>query len=496
MNKRLTSLGVGLVCTLAITSCANTATNTPTNPRTKPAVAVEKIPTQMLTKPASRFALPAYDKVVLDNGLTLLLMEQHEVPLIDFQVTVRGGALEDGQYPGLAAMTAESLMFGSQSLDKAALENQLDFIGAKVNTDAGKEFSELSASFAANDQGLMLPLLRDLLLLPNFDNGEFKKFKQRYLLRLKQQKESPKAVISNYFGKLLYGEHAYASVVDGNSGSVEQLSIADIKAFHQGNYQPQQTTISVVGDFDRLELKQQLEGLFSSWKPGTAAGRTGSQPLAAPVTPKSPRVLLVNKADANETTFYIGGLGVPRNHPDNVALQVINTALGGRFTSWLNDELRVNSGLTYGANSRFVSYSQAGWFRISTFTRTEKTREAIDLALTTYDRLWQQGLDQTTLDSAKAYVKGQFPPRYETSEQLAGLLGQMDLYGFDDSYINDFERQVDSLTPARIKEVIARHFPRKNLQFVLIGQADAIRDIAANYGEVVETDISHGGFSF
>ena len=477
-------LVLSLCCTLAMAGCATT--------ESQPTAAGQA--TVAAPQGASNFTLPEYQKVQLNNGLTLLLMEQHEVPLIDMQIIVRGGALKDGDQPGLAAMTANALMFGTQSLDKASFEDQLDFIGARVDSDAGKEFNQLSASFAAKDSELMLSLMKELLLTPNFDAKEFAKYKQRYQLRLKQQKESPKAVIDNYFGKLLFGQHPYATVVEGNSASVAAIKLDDVKAFHQAIYQPQQTTISLAGDFDSAAMKARLTRLFDNWQGDSKQG--SSLALTTPASPAKAKVLLVNKDDARETTFYIGGLGVPRNHSDYVAIQVVNTVLGGRFTSWLNDELRVNSGLTYGARSRFVRYSQGGLFRISTFTQTDKTEEAIDLALKTYDRLWQQGLDAATLASAKAYVKGQFPPRYETSSQLASLLGQMNVYGFDERFINEFERQVDALTPAKVQQVINDYFPRENLQFVLVGKADDIRQVAAKYGQVIETDIKKTGFTF
>ena len=140
-------------------------------------------------------------------------------------------------------------------------------------------------------------------------------------------------------------------------------------------------------------------------------------------------------------------------------------------------------------------YQQDGIFYISSFTKTETTFDAIDLALKTYERLWQQGIDQQTLDSAKAYLKGQFPPRYETAEQLAGLLGQMFVYDFDASYINNFEQQVNSLDLQTTRALIKKHFPRENLQFVLIGKSEEIRDQAKKYGDVRELEITDPGFA-
>jgi predicted Zn-dependent peptidase len=202
----------------------------------------------------------------------------------------------------------------------------------------------------------------------------------------------------------------------------------------------------------------------------------------------------VNKDDARETTFLIGGPGIRRDNPDYVALQVVNTVFGGRFTSWLNDELRVNSGLTYGARSSFSPLKNAGTFSISTFTASKTTEPTIDKALEVLKKLHEKGIDDETLASAKNYVKGQFPPNYETSGQQAGLLTQMFWYGFNESFINKFQANVDNLTSAKTKEIIKKYFPKDNLQFVLVGKADEIKKIAEKYGPVTVKEIKADGF--
>jgi len=445
-----------------------------------------------VTAVSGDYRLPAYDTTILDNGLTVVLMEQHEVPLIAMRVITGGGAMVDGQLSGLAGLTAESLRFGAGDLDKKELDRQFDFIGAEVRTSAGREFNQLRASFAVRDSDIMLPILRDLLLNPTFDAAEFTKFQRRKVARLSQQKESPQAVINNYYHRLLLGDHPYASVPEGDATAVEKTTRDDLVNYHRTWYQPQNTVICVVGDFEATDMRRQLIALFGTWKRGEA-----SLPPVGPLpTADRARVLLVDKPDANESTFYIGGPGIAVTNPDRVGLQVINTILGARFTSWLNDELRVNAGLTYGARSTFQSYGQGGLFRISTFTRTATTVEAVDLALATYARLWEKGIDKETLDSAKAYVKGQFPPRYETSGQLAGLLAQMHFYGYDESFINDFEANVNNLTVAKTKHLIADYFPRENLQMVIVGKADEIRDQVMQYGELQEVGIQQNGFAF
>ena len=438
------------------------------------------------TEANASYKLPVYEKVSLSNGLTLYLMEQTEVPLIDINIVTKVGAVNDKKQAGLTQLTAGNLILGTKEKSKTELDNEIDFIGANLSSSANMEFSTIKASFAKKDLASLLPTLKSVLTTPRFEQQEFDKFKKRHLLQIEQAKESPKSVISNYFNRMIFGNQGYGAPLMGEKNTITAIKLNDIKAHHQKWYQPKNTAIIVVGDFDTKAIKQQLSATFASWQ--------NTKALPAALTAKTTqinkaKVLLVDKADAIETTFTFGGKGIAQNNPDRVGLTVINTILGGRFTSWLNDALRVNAGLTYGARSRFNSFSQSGSFGVSTFTKTETTIEAIDLALATYDKLWQQGIDKETLDSAKAYVKGQFPPKFETSSQLANLLADMYGYDFNESYINNFEKQVNALTVEKSKALISKYFPKENLQFVVIGKADDIRNKISKYGEITEANI-------
>lgn len=440
---------------------------------------------------ASSFQMPAYEQLKLGNGLTVFLLPQHEVPLITVQATVRAGAVNDSQ-AGLSQLTSQALLLGAGGKSKAEIEQLVDFLGASLSSQSSVEGSSLQANFMAKDAQQMLAMLHSVLTQPSFDQAEFDKLKARQIAAVAQAKESPRMVMDQYFNKLVFGAHPYGNASSGTAESLKGISQQQVKNFHQSYYQPANTSISVVGDFKPDVMKAQLQKLFSDWK----NGETVKQPDLTASLPKTDKakVLLVNKSDAIETTFSIGGVGIQQDNPDYVGILVVNTVLGGRFTSWLNDELRVNSGLTYGAGSGFDRYSASGTFSISSFTKTESTKEAIDLALKTYQRLWGKGIDQATLDSAKAYVKGQFPPRFETNTALAGLLGDMYLYGFNQDFINSFQSKVDQLTVAESKRLINSYFPKDQLQFVLIGKAEAIKDIAKSYGEVKQVDIQAVGF--
>ncbi len=441
----------------------------------------------------AQFQLPEYEKYTLPNGLTLILMEQHEVPLVYVNAVFPAGAVWDGNENGLAALTAEALLFGSKNYTKDQVEQTFDFLGANISSNAGTEAAKISASFNKNDFDKLFPILADVIKSPSFPKVEVEKRKQRWIAELDQDRESPRRIIGNYFNEMIYGNIPYSNPVDGTKKTIDAITPDDVRAFYNFHYPLSLGCIAIVGDFNTEEMKSKIENYFPS-SPKVELQDLPKE-LTQPVElPQGNRVLLVNKDDSHETTFMIGGKGVAWNNPDLVQIDVVNTILGGRFTSWLNAELRINSGLTYGARSGFRHYKYGGTFYAISFTATENTTKAIDLTLKVFDKLHKEGIDEKTLTSAKKYMKGQFPPDYETSGELADLLTTMFFYGLDDSYINDFEKDIDAMTVEKANDIIAKYFPKEDLQFVLIGKASEIKDAVSKYGKLTEKNIDDDGY--
>ncbi len=440
----------------------------------------------------AQFHLPDYEKYTLPNGLTVYLMERHEVPLIYVSAIFPAGATKDGLKNGLASLTAESILFGTKNYSKDQIEETVDFIGAELNISASTEYSELSSYFLKDNQDKMFPLIKDVITNPVFPENEIEKRKQRWIAELVQDKQSARSVMGSYFKKFIFEDNPYGNPVNGTKNTVSELSVNDLKNFYKTYYKPEGSVIAFVGDFSIPLMKQKISDLFKDWKPEKSMTVTD---IAAefPSLDKS-RVLLVNKDDARETTFYIGQYGIKRSNPDYTSIQVINIILGGRFTSWLNAALRINSGLTYGAGSYFIPYKNTGTFIISSFTETSTTIDAIDMALEVLDSLQKNGVNEETLNSAKSYIKGQLPPDYETSGDLSSLLVKMFYYNISDSFINDFQKNVDNLTIEKANEIIKTYFPNENLQFVLVGKASELRDKVSKYGEVTVKQIKDDGF--
>lgn len=440
----------------------------------------------------AQFKLPAYETFNLDNGLTVYLMEKKDVPLISFSAVFDGGVIKDGSISGIASFTAEALRFGTTNYSKSQIDSLFNFFGSNVSTYASIDYSGLYTQFMKENTEELFPVIKEIILNPSFPETEIEKRKQRWIAELDQAKESPRSVIDSYFNKHIYGDLPYGNPGRGTKAGIESISVEKVKEFYSTNYRPESSAIAVVGDFNAVEMKKLIGEYFGGWENISPKKLSDLIMVNTPFNNSS--VYLINKDNATETTFMIGSYGTTMNNEDQTQLDVINTILGGRFTSWLNDELRVNAGLTYGARSRFAKYKYSGTFYISTFTATKNTEAAIDLALKTYNRLFEKGIDEETLTSAKNYVKGQFPPDYETAGSLAGFLTQKYVYGFDDSIINNFENEVNELTFEKANELIKKYFPKYNLQFVLIGKADEIRDVVAKYGKVTEKNINEDSY--
>lgn len=436
--------------------------------------------------------LPPYKKVKLANGMTILLMEQREVPIISFGYGVKTGSVADpAGKEGLASMTAELLRKGTKTRSAVQISNELDFVGGTLGASADLDYSGGGAEFVTKDVAKGIELLSDVLLNPTFPADEVTKLQRQRVDAVKAAKDQAQGVIATYFGAYLYGQHPYGRPARGDERSLAAITRDDVVRFYETHYAPSNTILAAVGDFNSAEMERWLTARFGAWPAKDVP--VIKLPEAPAFTGK--KLLLVDKPDSTQTFYYIGNVGIPRTNADRVSIEVVNTLFGGRFTSMLNNELRVKSGLTYGARSAFEQRKLAGPFLISTYTRNETTEKAIDLTLEVLKRLHEKGITEEELKSAKTYLKGQFPPRIETSDQLATLIAQLEFYGLDERDINTYYQKIDSMTLADAQRIIKQYFPADNLVFVLIGKASEIQQVAKKYATSVDRKaINQPGF--
>jgi predicted Zn-dependent peptidase len=438
--------------------------------------------------------IPPNQRFVLPNGLTIVLVPKKDVPLIAFSGFVRGGSVADpAGKPGVGSMVAGLLDHGAGKRTAFEFADAIEGVGGSFNAAAGSEAIFVNGQFLSRDRALMIELLADALMRPHFDADEFSKYRDREIEFIKSAKDSDPAQLLAVYGRAqLFGTHPYARPQGGSERSLAAIAQADVVSYHAANFGADRTTLVFAGDLDAKWMKQALTAAFSGWAKANAPA-SALKP-AARITGR--RVLLVDSPDSVQTYFWLGNVGVDRHYSGRPALDMVNTLYGGRFTSILNTELRIKSGLTYGATSSFVRGSVPGEFAIRSFTQTDNTGKALDLALETLDKLKHSSPEPAMLESARAYVLGQYPLRLETAAHWANALADLEFYGLGKDYIEGYAAALLKVDATEASAVTADAFPRPdNLVIVLIGDAAKIRETAAKYGPVTEMKLAHPDFT-
>ena len=438
--------------------------------------------------------VPAHERVVLANGLTLIIIPKRDVPLVAFNAVLRGGELGDvvGK-PGVASLVAGLLEKGAGERSAFQFADEVEGVGGSFNAGAGPESITIRGQFLARDQQLLLELLGDALLRPRFDPEELDKLRARQIELIKATKDSdPSELIGTYGRAFLFRDHPYGRPVIGNESSLAQISRDDVLGYYRGQFGADRLTLVFAGDVDAELLKRSVTRLFGHWPKAPQAAAQ----LGPPARARHRRVLLIDSPGSVQTYFWIGNVGVDRRFAGRAALDLVNTLYGGRFTSILNTELRIKSGLSYGARSGFTRGTVAGEFAIRSFAQTENTGQAIDLALRTLARLKQDGVTAEMLESARAYVLGQYPLEFETAADWAAALGEIELYRLGPEYIDQYGSALRRVTVKEASAVIEHAFPSADdLVIVLIGDAAKIRQQVNQYGAVTETPLTEPAFS-
>jgi zinc protease len=442
---------------------------------------------------AAGLSLPPYERFALDNGATVLLLRKPDVPMVAVQVLVRGGALADAPgKEGSASLLADLLTKGAGERDARAFAEAIDSVGATLTFDTWREAISAEGDFLAQDTDLMLELVADALQRPTLAPDEFAKLRTRAIQRISTAKDGdPRNLVSLYASAWLYRDHPYGRAQSGDERSLAALTIEDLRAFYRDQMGGDRTTIAIAGDFDVAQMRARVQRAFGGWR--KAQGTLPETP--AKLRENGRRVLLVDKPGATQTYFWVGNVGASQHDPARAAQDLVQTVFGGRFTSMLNTELRVKSGLSYSAFASISRYAQPGPAGFMSFTRTDATAQALDLAYATLARLHQEGIDAETLTSAKRYVLGQFAPEYETAAQLATAIAQLELYGQSRDLVDGYGDRIGGASLADVAAARSVFASPESSLTVVIGDAAQIRDAVAKYGPTTEIKIADPGFA-
>jgi len=440
---------------------------------------------------ASRGLLPKSEDFRLANGVRVFLVADHRAPIVDVQVRVAGGSVEDpvGK-EGAADLAATLLAKGAGDRDAAAFHEAVDFVGGTFGSDCARRWISVSAEFLKGDVDLELELVADALMRPKLDAAEFDKERKFAIDGIREAKQDPRDIIRLYQAHWFFDGHPYARAVGGDENSLAALTIDDVKSAAARTLAPSRTWMAVAGDFEPSEMRKKIEARFGAWS-STVAEPSPVAPVAAP---HARGVLLVDFPSSLQTYFRFGQLGFDWKDPDYAARYVANTILGGRFTSRLNKTLRTDSGLTYGAGSSFDDATQ-GVFGVASYTEVAKSAQAIDMAVDVTSKFLAEGMTAAEFESARAYIKGQYAPdNVETAAQQASMILALDFDGVPRDVVDKLFVRLDALTLDDVNRVVKQRFPSKDWAWTMIGPAAQLREYAKKFGAVTECKLTDAGY--
>ena len=436
--------------------------------------------------------LPAVQRGTLTNGVALQLVEQHELPLVQLSLIISGGSKAEGVQHGLASFTARMLTEAAGTRDANGLQSELGFLGAQLFAASGTDVFTISLNVPKRSLAAALDLMADVALRPAFRASDIRRQRDLRFAALLQRKDQPTQVAALAFNQLLFPPgHPYHYASDGDSASTATLDSAAVRVFYEHAFVPSRAKFVVVGDVTEPEMRALLTAKFGAWKQ-TAGPVVITAITVKPVVNDKVNVYLLDKPGAAQSVIYVGAPGVDRLNPDYPPLVVMNTILGGSFSSRLISNLRETKGYTYGISSSFRWAPTAGPFGVSSSVRTNVTDSSLVEIFKELRAIRDTPVDSTELQRAKAYVSLALPARFETNGQIAGQLVDLGTYGLPLHSVTEFSTKVNAVSRADVQRVARQYIPVDHMTIVVVGDLAKVRAgiEALKLGTVTVLDVS------
>ena len=422
--------------------------------------------------PPPQLTLPPIQKRALANGLPVWLIEAHEVPIVQVNLAVFAGSGDDpaGKF-GTASLTAAMLDEGAGARSALEIADAIEFLGASLATTSSFDASAVRLNVPVARLQDALPVMADVALRPRFEDGELNRVRQERLTALLQARDDPPQIAAMSFARTVFGPaHRYGTGAVGTEATLKAFTPQDLRAFHAAFYQPSNATLVVVGDIRADTVMPQLEKQFGGWKSAAPITRV-DVPVAPQLT--QGQITIVDKPGAEQSQIRIGWVGLRRNNPDYFPLQVLNTVLGGSFTSRLNQNLREEHGYAYGASSAFDMRLSAGPFVAAAGVQTDKTAEALREFFSELNAI-RTPIPPEELAKAKNYIALGFPSDFETTNDLASNLEQLLVYKLPENYFERYVGNIQAVTTDVVQKAAMKYLDPATFAVVVVGDRKVI----------------------
>ncbi len=413
-------------------------------------------------------ARPAPQRSVLESGRVLLTSEQNSLPMVTLSLFIDAGSRYDPKgREGLANLTSRLLTYGTRERTALQISETLDSIGAELSTGCSAEQATVSLTLLRKDLDTGLNLLVEILTASTFPPEEVERQKLSISASIKAKEEEPGEIAEMKFLEALFPESPYGRPVEGTIDSVKAMDRSNLVEFYERYYRPDRSILAVVGDISSQEIVERLSKALQSWKKGLAV-------KAAPPTsiPGPAKFVQINK-NLTQANIIIGHEGVPRNHRDYYAIQVMNYILGGGgFSSRLIDSIRNERGLAYSVYSQFQTEKYVGTFQVIMQTKNESAEQAIRIAMEVIRQIQNQGVSPQELEDAKSFLIGSFPLRLDTNRKVVNFLAQVEFFGLGLDYPERYPELIQRVSRADVLRVAKRYLNPGKLIVVIVANQE------------------------
>jgi predicted Zn-dependent peptidase len=422
--------------------------------------------------PPAPLRLPTIQKQKLSNGLPVWIVELHEVPVAQINLVVLSGTANDppGKY-GVASLAAAMLEEGAGSRSALEIADAVDYLGADLGAATTSDLSAVRLHVPVARLADALPIMADVALRPTYPKDELDRQRQQRLTSLLQGRDDPPTISAVAFSRILYGKgHRYGTPQMGTAETIKTLTADDLRAFYASAFRPENAVLLAVGDITAAQAVPLFEKNFGAWK---ASAPAVTEQLPATGEPPARQLYLVDKPGAAQSQIRIGRVGVPRSTADFFPIQVLNTILGGSFTSRLNNNLREVHGYTYGAASAFDMRGSAGPFYATAGVQTDKTADALKEFFIELNAILKP-IPAEELARAKNYVALRYPSAFETTGDISRRLEDALVFKLPDDYFARYVQNIQSVTAADVQRVAQKYIRPDHLAVVVVGDLKTI----------------------
>jgi zinc protease len=405
-------------------------------------------------------------KFVTPNGLTVVVLEQHFLPIVEVHALVKSGSAQDPpEKAGLANLVASLLDEGTTSRTSKQLAEQIDFVGGALEVKAAEDYTTASVRVLKKDVELGFTLLADILQHPAFLKPEFERIRSQILGEMASDNDDPGHVAMKAFNQLVFHGHPYRWPLNGTEESLNKITHADVVGFYTREYAPSQMILTIVGDVTAEQITGFVQTHFGGWKKASPPPRSAKS--APPIDKKT--VQLIEK-DLTQSNVILGHGGISRTNPDFYAVTVMNYILGaGGFSSRLMDSIRDKQGLVYGIMSHFDARLMPGSFWVNFQTRTEATNQAIQGVIAELKSIREAPVTDQELSEAKSFLIGSFPLRLDSTAKLAQVLAQVEFYGLGFEYFSQYPKWIERVTKEDVQRVAKQYLYPQRYALVVVG---------------------------